>query len=85
VSLGASASNSPVTHAVFWIDIAMDVARGNHIVPLLDLDGPIVTVHSEELSMLPSGFNKPNYRIKVVKINTTCMDTPRIGKIKNCL
>jgi hypothetical protein len=28
-SLGASASNPPVMHTVFAIDIAMDVARGN--------------------------------------------------------
>ncbi len=80
-SLGASASNAPVTHAVFPIDIALDVARGNHIVPLLDLDGPIITVPSEELSVLPTGFNKANYRIQVVKIATTRMDTPRPGKI----
>jgi hypothetical protein len=83
--LSASKSNAPVTHAVFPIDIAMDIPRGNHIVPLLDLDGPIVPVHSEELSMLPSGFNNSNYIIKVVKINSTRMDTPRIGKINKLL
>jgi hypothetical protein len=37
------------------------------------------------LSMLPSGFNNSNYIIIVVKINTTRMDTPRIGKINKLL
>jgi hypothetical protein len=74
-SLGASKSNAPVTHAVFPVDIAMKIARENHIVPVLDLEGPTVLVHLKELSMLPSGFNNSNYTIKVVKLNTTRTDT----------
>jgi hypothetical protein len=83
-SLGASAVNAPITHAVFTIGVALEIARDKHILSLLELDGPTVTVESVELSMLPSGFNQPKYKIKVVKIVTTRTNAPPIGKIINC-
>jgi hypothetical protein len=49
-SLGAAGSNAPVMHAVFPIEIALVVANKKHNIPLLDLDGPTLTVHSTVLS-----------------------------------
>ena len=84
-ALGASALHAPVTHAVFPIAIALEIAKENHTIPLLELNGKTVTVDSVELAMLPSGFNKPNYKIKVVKISTTRTNVPPTGKMKKCL
>jgi hypothetical protein len=84
-SLGASTSNSPVTHAVFPVDIAMEFAKGNHSVDLLNLEGATLTVSSERLALLPCGFNQSFFKIRVVQINTIRKDTPQLGKINNCL
>jgi hypothetical protein len=79
-SLGAVGSNGPVTHAVFPVHVAVEIANENHIIPLLDLTGPTLSVHSEALSNLPHGFNKTFYRIKIVTVNTTTLETPLLGK-----
>jgi hypothetical protein len=84
-SLGASRSNSPVTHAVFPIEVALNAARENHSIPLLPLDGPTLRVHSSDLLTLPSGFNKSYYMIKVVTTNCTRTDSPTFGKINICM
>jgi hypothetical protein len=62
-ALGAAGSNAPVTHAVFPIEIALVMVNGKHQIPLLDLKGPTLTVHSTVLSSLPDGFNKSLYSI----------------------
>jgi hypothetical protein len=84
-SLGAAGSNAPVTHAVFPIQIALDMANENHIIPLLPLDGPTLTLHSKLLPSLPKGFNKTSYQVKVVTINRTRTNTPFLGKIYTCV
>jgi hypothetical protein len=84
-ALGAAGSNAPVTHAVFPIEIALVMANVKHHIPLLDLNGPTLTVHSTVLSSLPDGFNKPFFSIKVVTIDCTRNDAPPLGKINTCL
>jgi hypothetical protein len=84
-ALGAAGSNAPVTHAVFLIEIASVMANEKHHIPLLDLNGPTLTVHSTVLSLLPDGFNKSFYSIKFVTIDCTCNDALPLVKINTCL
>ena len=79
-SLGAAGSNVPVTHAVFPIHVAVEIANGNHSIKMLDLVGPVLSVPSPLLPSLPKGFNKTLYRIKVVTVKSTTMETPLFGK-----
>jgi hypothetical protein len=79
-SLGAAGSNVPVTHAVFPIHVAVEIANENLSIQNLNLIGPVLSVPSPVLPDLPYGFNKPFYRIKVVTIKSTTMETPLLGK-----
>ena len=82
---GATGSNSPVTHGVFPIEIALVMANKKYHIPSLDLIGQTLTVPTPELSSLPDGFNKSSFSIKVVTIDRTRNDAPPHGKIKTCL
>jgi hypothetical protein len=84
-SLGASGSNAAVTHAVFTIEVALAIQTEKHKIALLPLDGPTFIVNSSELVSLPIGFNKSSYRIKVVTVDSTRTDSPKLGKIDTCL
>jgi hypothetical protein len=84
-ALGAAGSNAPVTHVIFPIEIALVMANKKHHIPLLDLKGPTLTVHSTVLSSLPDGFNKSFYSIKVVTIDCTRNDAPPVGKTNTCV
>jgi hypothetical protein len=79
-SLGASGSNAAVTHAVFPVQVALAVANENHSIQNLDLTGPTLNVPSPLLSILPDGFNKAFYRIRIVTITCTSTLTPVLGK-----
>ena len=79
-SLGAAGSNIPVTHAVFPIHVAVEIANENRSIPLLDLKGPVLSVHTPLIPDLPYGFNKTFYRIKVVTVKSTTLETPLLGK-----
>jgi hypothetical protein len=60
-SVGAAGSNAPVTHAVFPIEIALVMANEkDKNIPLLDLDGPTLTVHSTVLSSMCTRFLNPS-------------------------
>ncbi len=61
------------------------MANEKTCIPLLDLNGPILKVHSKVLSSLPDGFNKEFYLIKVVAIDSTRNDCHPLGKINTCL
>jgi hypothetical protein len=57
------------------------MANEKHNIPLLNLDGPTLTVHFSVSSPFPNGFNKSFYMIKAVTINFTFTDAPPLGKI----
>jgi hypothetical protein len=80
-SLGAVGSNGPVTHAVFPVHVAVEIANKNLNIPRLDLTGTIISVCSPVLSNLPYGFNKTCYKIKVVIVKSTTLETPVLGKL----
>jgi hypothetical protein len=79
-SLGAAGSNPPVTHAVFPISLAVDLANEGHVFVDIDLTGPIVQSACTSLSSLSKNFNKEVYSIKIVAFDFTRADAPSLGK-----